>query len=289
MVEVLQMSRSLWDEPGSPQDIEANVRALESGKVLAFPHMPFEVSEGERNVLGSTTLGHSKNISYQASNRQLKGCEASPEVLQQVAALMQRFADASQKLLETVLSPYSGGLQRARTSLRPQEIAGRQTSWRKDDTRLHVDAFPSSPTQGKRILRVFSNINPSGKPRVWRLGGDFEEIAARYPLTPPAPGSSRLLQWLHITKSRRTEYDHHMLALHDKLKADTDYQTGDSQGTYEFAAGTTWIVFTDQVPHAAMSGQFALEQSFLLPVSSMQESARSPLRILERLQGRAML
>ena len=30
------------------------------------------------------------------------------------------------------------------TFFRPAEVAGRLTTWRKDDTRLHIDAFPAS-------------------------------------------------------------------------------------------------------------------------------------------------
>ena len=37
-----------------------------------------------------------------------------------------------------------------------------------------------------------------------------------------------------------------------------------------------------------MSGQFQLEQTFLLPVAAMLDEMRSPLRILERLKGRRL-
>jgi hypothetical protein len=42
---------------------------------------------------------------------------------------------------------------------------------------MHVDNFPSTPTRGKRILRVFTNVNPSGRARVWRMGEPFEQMA----------------------------------------------------------------------------------------------------------------
>ena len=63
--------------------------------------------------------------------------------------MMQRFAASSRALLRNLLPRYETGLLQARTSFRPVEIAGRPTSWRKDDTRLHVDSFSSSPVQGK--------------------------------------------------------------------------------------------------------------------------------------------
>jgi hypothetical protein len=60
------------------------------------------------------------------------------------------------------------------------------------------------------------------------------------------------------------------------------------QTPVDFPAGSTWLAFTDQVSHAAMAGQYQLEQTFLLPVAAMIEPDRSPLRILERLKGRRL-
>jgi hypothetical protein len=88
-------------------------------------------------------------------------------------------------------------------SFRPVEIAGRKSSYRKDDTLLHVDSFPSNPTRGQRILRVFTNINQEGKPRVWRTGEPFEAVAAKMvpQISPPLFGlAPPLLKLLKITK-----------------------------------------------------------------------------------------
>ena len=72
------------------------------------------------------------------------------------------------------------------------------------------------------------------------------------------------------------------------MKADLDYQLKADQIDCEFPAGSTWITYTDQVSHAAMAGQYCLEQTFYLPVTSMQDPSRAPLRILERLMGRSL-
>ena len=68
------------------------------------------------------------------------------------------------------------------------------------------------------------------------------------------------------------------------MKQDTRFQQETEQETFEFPAGSTWVAFTDQVSHAAMAGQYRLEQTFLLPVPAMIDSARSPLRVLERIK-----
>jgi hypothetical protein len=41
--------------------------------------------------------------------------------------------------------------------------------------------------------------------------------------------------------------------------------------------------------HAALKGQYVLEQTFHLEVTAMVAPARSPLRVLERLHGRALV
>jgi hypothetical protein len=42
------------------------------------------------------------------------------------------------------------------------------------------------------------------------------------------------------------------------------------------------------VSHAAISGQHQFEQTVRIPLAAMQDASRSPLRILERLRGRAL-
>ncbi|HEY6966115.1 MAG TPA: Kdo hydroxylase family protein, partial [Burkholderiales bacterium] len=156
---------------------------------------------------------------------------------------------------------------------------------------LHVDSFPSTPMQGRRTLRFFANVNPHGRTRTWRIGEPFEALAQRYArsIPSPMPGASLALDLLGITKSRRSDYDHYMLRLHDKMKADAAYQSTVTQQLYEFPSGCTWLCFTDQVSHAAMGGQYALEQTFYLPVDAMSDPARSPLRVLERVIGRPLV
>jgi hypothetical protein len=102
------------------------------------------------------------------------------------------------------------------------------------------------------------------------------------------PGSAWLLETARITKRRRTEYDHWMLKLHDRAKADAVFQRSSPQADVAFAPGTTWVVFSDQVPHAAMGGQHMMEQTFYLDASRQQRPEASPLGTLERMLGRSL-
>ncbi|WP_397449834.1 Kdo hydroxylase family protein [Pseudomonas sp. NA-150] len=291
MTEIVSLPITSWDQPISSEQQTLAIDALESGNVVLLPQLPFVVRDDERPLLESDVMQGIKNVSLSPSNGSFKGSKGSEAEQQQLQAMMMRFATATRTLANNLLSPYEHGLQQARASFRPVEIAGRPTSWRKDDTRLHVDNFPSSPTLGKRILRVFSNINPNDQPRVWRLGEPFESVAKRYLASVPKPmwGSSAVLNALGITKCPRSAYDHYMLRLHDSMKADLKYQAEVDQHEQLFPANTTWMVFTDQVSHAAMSGQFVLEQTFLLPVEFLRHPAQAPLRVLERLTGRGLV
>jgi hypothetical protein len=190
----------------------------------------------------------------------------------------------------SVCPGYAQHLRWGLTSFRPVETRGRGSSRRKDDTRLHVDAFASRPNHGMRILRVFCNVNPHGAPRVWELGEPFEAVAQRFHSCVPRQwrGSAWLLERLGVTKGRRSAYDHVMLNLHDQAKLDNRYQLTSQKTRVEFPAHSTWLAFTDRVMHAAIAGQFVLEQTFYLPVAAMQDERNSPLRILEQLYQRKL-
>lgn len=277
-----------WTGPFDPMSTRAAVAALEAGRVVMLPRLAFEVTEAERAVLSADLLsGKRKNISLEPSTGKIGGAADVPEPL---AAFMGRFAAQAEILARGLLAPYSRPLRLGRTSFRPAEIAGRDYSPRKDDKRLHVDAFPTRPTHGDRILRLFSNVAPDGRAREWRVGEPFGDLASRYLKTLPAPAATRarLYAMLGLTKGVQSGYDQMMLALHDQMKLDETYQTTAPALPWSFPAGTTWMVFTDQVPHAALAGHFALEQTFYLPVSAMVSPETAPLRVLERLTGRVL-
>jgi hypothetical protein len=279
-----------WTAPITAQIQTEATEALEAGCVLFFPGLQFELGANEREFLDASVVGKSKNVSYNPANGSVGGTTVAPMKVQDLRALMDRFAASTRNLLGSLLPSYRGGIQQQRTSLRPVEVAGRKQSWRKDDTRLHVDSFPSTPTKGKRILRVFSNVNPDGRPRVWKVGESFDQVARRFwsGLRAPMWGERQLLAAVRVTKAVRTAYDHYMLKLHDAMKCDPQYQARFEAATVPFPAGSTWACFTDQVSHAAVSGCHQLEQTFAVDVACLKTPGTSPLRILEGLAGRKL-
>ena len=280
-----------WDPIINSSLSDQVIAALEGGQVVVLPHLAFNLLPEEERFLSSNWSDKkAKNISLRP-NAGLRGATGSELDMLALRGMIERFADQSQQLISKILPSYVPNLTVANTSFRPFEVEARMSSYRKDDTRLHPDAFPSNPTQGTRLLRVFNNVNPNGKPRVWRVGEPFTQMANQFlPKTKALlPLQAWLMKTLHITKRTRTEYDHRMLQLHDLVKADMDYQKNSPQQSVNFMPGTTWIVYSDQVLHAAMSGQYMFEQTFHLPVSGLKNSETAPLRVLEKMLKRSLL
>lgn len=281
-----------WDTHFTTDLQNLATKSLEEGKVLYFPTLSFELEESEKKLLSPDIVDpKSKNISYDIKSHTLSGVSCNGEELEILKAMIHRFAVSSRKLLDALIPHYENTLIQAKTSFRPVEIAGRKSSWRKDDTRLHVDSFPSNPVQGQRILRFFTNINPEGKPRVWRVGEPFSDVVQKMAprVSHPVFGVNYLLNMLGITKKLRSPYDHYMLQLHDAMKADMQYQKDVPQEEILFPAGSSWAVFTDQVSHAAMSGQHVLEQTYYLPPGGLKHPEAAPLAVLESYYKKRML
>jgi hypothetical protein len=280
-----------WSGPVHTNMMGSAIEALEDGRVLYFPRLAFALStDEERFLVPATADARAKNVSFDAHAGALKHAAGSARDLAAMTAMMQRYSEQAVALVRMLLPRYADALEIGRTSFRPAEIAGRALSAHKDDTRLHVDAFPSTPTGGKRILRVFTNVNPRGEGRHWRLGAPFEDVARAFVSKIPRqlPGSARVLNLLGATKACRTPYDHMMLNIHDRMKLDDAYQRDAAQNEFSFPPGSTWIAYTDKVSHAATGGQHLFEQTFYLPARAMADPSKSPLRILERLAGRAL-
>ncbi|NLU14900.1 MAG: 3-deoxy-D-manno-oct-2-ulosonic acid (Kdo) hydroxylase [Serratia liquefaciens] len=289
---LMTLPQQRWDSAPAPFSPSA-VEALEQGKIVFLPELAFPMLAGEMALLDPALVDTKrKNISYWPETSKLSGVAIAAQQ-PQVETLLSRYYQTCLQLVATLLPHYQQALHSPVNTLRLHPVAAwRETSsWRKDDSRLHVDAFPSRPNYGERILRIFTNINPNGELRQWRIGEPFPQLAQRFMsrLGRYSPLNSWLQHKVGITKRRRSHYDHLMLQLHDAMKADQHYQQQGPQLALELPPGSSWICFSDQTPHAAMAGQFMLEQTFLLPVTAMKNPQQSPLRVLETLLHRPLL
>jgi hypothetical protein len=281
-----------WNIEFKKHQQETAISDLESGKIIFCPQLSFNLDPSERMLFIPYLMNKkTKNISFNLKENRLKGIKADQKYRVRLKLMLVRFSEQANCFMSSLLSHYNNSFDIGRTSYRPVQIRNRKASARKDDRRLHVDAFPANPNKGNRILRLFTNINPYGEHRVWRIGENFKEVAQRFlpKIHKPIPGSAKFLHWLGITKSIRTHYDHIMLKIHDRMKLDIDYQKQVKYKEISFPPGTSWIIYSDQVSHAAISGQYVLEQTFYLPTTAMVNPEEAPLRILEKLAGHYLI
>jgi hypothetical protein len=277
--------------PGSYDAGDEFASRLETEGLVELRDTSFRLTPQEEGLLSpELSRGGVKNISLSPTG-EVSGASADAHQVALLASLLERYARWARSLIEARAPRYAPHLERGRTSFRPRAVEDAPASARKDDRRLHVDAFASQPTGGRRILRVFTNINPEGEARQWQVGEPFEAHARRFigAARRPLPGEAWALKGLGVTKARRTPYDFMMLALHDASKLDAAYQASAPRREVAFAPGATWMVFTDSVVHAAVRGRYVLEQTCYLPLAAMAAPEAAPARILERLAGRALI
>jgi hypothetical protein len=292
---IVTLDMRTWSGPFDPDLCRLANAELEAGRVLFLPELNFALSASElesmRAAVEEARDGDGgKSVSYDPVTGKRKAGPLSEVLADRLAEPVARFAQAAHDLIVGLFPGYAPGLEPGRASFRPMEIEGRSLSWRKDDRRLHVDAFPSRPVGGKRILRVFSNVDPDSQPRRWRVGEPFEAHAQRFLPRLPKPSRSQawMLSRLGLTRGVQTSYDQLMLGLHDAAKRDATYQAADAQ-LQDFPAGSSWIVYTDQTPHAALAGRCAFEQTFYVRPEVLTDPDSAPLAVLERLTGRRLV
>jgi hypothetical protein len=291
---------SAWDA-----SVEGKARArqcceqLEDGRILFFDRIPFVFFKEDREFLLSQRQSGSrlhKNVSYRPAQNVLRGAGGGAEENGRLLEIMGRYSTEVARFLGRLLSPYEPHWELDYASFRPEEEQGRKLSVHKRNDLLHFDAFPSRPMNGHRILRCFTNINPTAA-RVWNTTDGFGVVASRYAEKAglariAAKGSqrgnplvSRIKRALGLKVVERSAYDRFMLRFHDYLKEESDFQKNCRKIRLEFPPSSTWICYTDAVPHAVLSGQYALEQTFIIPLQAQITVEKSPLFVLEKLAG----
>lgn len=263
-------------------------RALEQGNILLFRRSPVAIPPEDQDFLRrirQTNRAYHKNIAYRPDSDRVTGCDREAvSDHEQLRSILRSFSNAAIAFLKQLLPRYMEQCHIDYASFRPVEEQGREASFNKRNDLLHIDAFPSRPTKGDLILRMFVNIHPD-HPRVWITSDPFRLLAQQHAKAagwPPPASSGRLMQLL----TRRSPYDRFMLHFHDYLKRNAEYQRSCPKYRWEFSPGTLWIAFTDIVPHAVASGQYALEQTVIVPRGSLLAPECAPIEILNALVQR---
>jgi len=284
--------------PSLPQDGERLCVELESANILYFPQTPFTISPADQQTLlgqKQTSAAFHKNVAYRPAENRVTGLDKSESSeAEALRAILQSYSQNAARFLGELLPPYAGKWKLDFASYRPIEEHGRPARLHARNDLPHVDAFPTRPTNGDRILRLFTNINPTQN-RVWITAPSFAAIAAHFAKTVGLPRQSRndflsaairgVARAVNLPGARRSPYDHFMHECHNAMKEDTDFQQSAEKQRWEFPPNSTWIVLTDCVSHAVLEGQYALEQTFIISRHAMARPELSPIAILERLAG----
>ena len=280
-------------------------RRLEDGEIIFFEQIPFAFPADDQDFLRKvrqTDARYHKNIAYRPLRDRVTGIAKAHRDSERIQTIMRSFSENAIAFTRDVLRPYANHLVVDYVSFRPLQELGRDVRQSARNDLLHVDNFPTRPTNGKRILRVFVNINPD-EHRHWITGGPFHLIVPewRHSLGVDeliAQATSRVhsikyafaktVSSLGIKMVARPPYDEVMLRLHHAMKSSDDLQKQCGRDEWSIPPGSCWMVFTDSVPHAVRSGQYALEQTFMVKPEGMLDRSKAPAAVLEEIAGRKL-
>jgi hypothetical protein len=289
----------------SGQPGEAIADALESSHIVFFPRCPIPLPDEATLRYLRTDLPSQlklKNVSYHPEADRVTGLEADPATGERLRQILKgHLADVSAFLAQQI--PH---LTRDWTigtcSVRPIQERGRNLKPHASNELVHLDAGAYGATDGDRILRFFVNFNDH-EDRVWASKGSIEQIVSRFGhaaglvdadgrlavrLTKSAPdralsglvgGLARLNPLARVLDT--TPYDRAMRRLHNYMKDDPAFRS--DVRDYEeirFPPYSAWMVFTDSVSHASLSGQFALVTTIIVRREHMKHPEFAPFNVL---------
>lgn len=284
----------------APEVRQRALETVENGGVVFLPKSGFRPTDRERELISNTREllvkepkkrnGRPTIVFDPERGRMMKhfamvdGKIAFASVRKnarpELEAMMARFATWADDLVSRLFPTYHAAMQRDRITYRPNARESTQP--------LHVDSSYGFPTQGRSMFRLFCNIDPLDRPRIWQVGEPFESFVARYlpSVHLQKPGwTASLLSHLGIV-GPKTDYDQLIAELRRLGKDDKEYQRTAPRTVVEFPSGSCWFAITDLVLHGAVSGQHSIDQTYFLPAAGMSNPAHSTLRILERLTQR---
>lgn len=296
-------SSTLEDALRNPQTL---CDALERGSIVHFPEspVPFPVTE-DLELLRNEMPKHlrRKNVSYHPEVDRVVGIGGGPEIRDRISRILRSHNAQVCGFLERALAPLARGWTVATSSFRPLQEKGRALSAHASNEKVHVDAGAYGATHGNRILRFFMNAHPT-EDRVWITKGTFPEVYRRYGRQAglaPADGGPRDLRepWRLRAYSRvldtaarlglpmarladTSPYDRLMRRFHNFMKDSPEFQaTPEGHRQFNFAPGSAWMVFTDMLTHACVSGQHAFIDTFIVPRENCRHATLTPYAVLQ--------
>ena len=277
--------------------------ALERGNIVKFTECPIELpGDAELDTLRTDLPNQlkSKNVSYHPEADRVTGLDADSPIGELACTVLKNHRSRVTDFLNTVMPTLSGNMNAGTCSFRPLQEKGRNLKPHASNELVHIDAGAYGATNGDRILRFFVNVNPTTD-RVWRSKGAFPDLFDRYGqeaglhdgLSPTlARGAMGRLRTslLHGIANiglplapmlDSSPYDRVMRKFHNFMKDTPDFQKSeDGDQIIRFEPFSAWMVLTDMVSHASVSGQHALIYTGLLPLADCRLPELAPFNIL---------
>lgn len=285
--------------------------ALEAGKIIQFPVCPIELpatAELEQLRRELPRQLRLKNISYHPESDSVRGLDQNSGVATLVRdALINHRARVTAFLREILPGLFDHALI-GTCSFRPMEERGRSLKPHASNELIHIDAGAYGATNGDRILRFFVNVNPS-EDRVWATRGAFPELLQQYreaaglnlinerslrksPIDHLRSGVLHSIDRLGLPVSRALDsspYDRAMRRFHNYMKDTPAFQNApEGRQELRFPPMSAWMVLTDMVSHACLSGQHCLNYTALLPLADCQHPELAPYNLLAQAAERSL-
>ncbi|MDH4314743.1 MAG: Kdo hydroxylase family protein [Gammaproteobacteria bacterium] len=302
MLQTFDQSRLAGAGPNDLSD------ALEEGAIVFFPSSPVPLPSPDDLEFFRVELPKLlklKNISYHPEAGHVRGLgDADAATAQRITRVLTGVSGEIERFLKAKAPGLTKDWTVGTCSFRPIQEKGRNLKPHASNELVHVDAGAYGATNGDRILRFFINVNPT-EDRVWASKGTFPAVYQRYGkaagIAVANPGTNYLrkgpldhlrtgllkgvaalgLPAAHVLDS--SPYDRVMRRFHNFMK-DTPAFQQDTEGHVEFRFPpfSAWMVFTDMVSHASLSGQHAFVHTSIVRLASCRKPELAPYNILRQ-------
>jgi hypothetical protein len=277
---------------------------LENGRIVHFPECPIELpSAADLDFMRQEMPKHlaSKNISFHPEAGKIIGIKGSAEVIERTQSILKAHNNRVQAFLKRMMPTLTKEWLVGTASFRPLQERGRDLPAHASNELVHVDAGAYGATHGDGIIRFFVNVNPV-EDRVWVTKGAFADLYRRFGADAgilPTNGGSDMNEGL-LDKLRTglatglaavvppakfldsSPYDRAMRRFHNFMKDTPAFQsTQEGHREFRFKPFEAWMVFTDRVSHACLSGQHAFVDTFVARLGSCRLPAMAPINILK--------
>ena len=266
--------------------------SLERGAVLTFQPCPFLLpAPGDRTFLCEQRLRNASRpcIGYDPRSSRLRGfARQSAAQANHLRELLVQLAEGATRWLGQFLPPYAGGWEVERIALHPDEEATRKLLPLQRNDLLHIDA-PPRPTHGRRLLRLFVNLDAIDA-RVADLA-DLRGAACAYGADVGLPAQAEPSWWQPLRQgvvrllrphAVGSSYDDFLHRFHDFLKQHDAFQDRAPKKCWHFPPECAWLVFTDGLSHAELRGRHVFEVTYLIARETLVCPEHAPINLLQR-------